>query len=156
MPGMPEAIFLEDIVVRDTSFDTLEKIIDSRGGNRSWKCIVTNWCRLSVPSLERAVIKIKPTRDHGRCNLMKPREEGVDFLNLDDGKLLILKTSCINREGNEILILRFHGYAVHSIGNSYFSETCMEWRRRCRTDRRRGFKKELKGAGVHHNHHFEW
>jgi hypothetical protein len=30
MPGMPEAIFFEDLIVRDAAFNTLAEVIDGR------------------------------------------------------------------------------------------------------------------------------
>jgi hypothetical protein len=35
VPGMPGAIFLESVVVRDTTFETLEEVIDNRGSSRN-------------------------------------------------------------------------------------------------------------------------
>ena len=34
MSGVPEAILLEGVVVRNATFYTLEKVIDGRGGNQ--------------------------------------------------------------------------------------------------------------------------
>jgi hypothetical protein len=34
MPGMPEAIFLEDLVVREAAFNTLVEVIDGRRWQR--------------------------------------------------------------------------------------------------------------------------
>ncbi len=34
VPGMPEAIFLQSVVVRDATFDTLAEVVDRRGN--SW------------------------------------------------------------------------------------------------------------------------
>ena len=105
VPGMPKAIFLEDIVVRDAAFDALAEVSDSQRGNNTWRCMMAERRRLSMPSLERGGVQIKPLSNGGRIYLVIPREEIVDFLNLDDGKLLILKTSRLICEGNKSVIL---------------------------------------------------
>ena len=82
MPGMPEAVFLEGLIVRNTALDTFAKVIDGRGRKRmsDSRCGCGS---LSAPNLEGVIIKGKPMRNSGRGMLTEPREEGVEFLHLD-------------------------------------------------------------------------
>ncbi len=73
VPGMPEAIFLEDIVLIDASLDTLAGVNDSQRGNNNWRCMMAERCWLR-PGLERGGVKIKPSSDGLRINLVIPRQ----------------------------------------------------------------------------------
>jgi len=87
IPGVPEAIFLEDIIVREAAFDTFTEVIDGRivrGHARSQGHGTWNWCRWSdTPSLESRSVQVEPTVDSRSRNLPIPREERVDFPHLD-------------------------------------------------------------------------
>jgi hypothetical protein len=59
-----------------------------------------------VPSLERRIVQVEPTGNAGRWNLVEPREEGVDFLNLDNGETLVFWTRWLNSKGKDTIIIR--------------------------------------------------
>ena len=83
MPGMPEAVFLEGLIVRNTALDTFAKVIDGRGSSRRSDSRCGCWSLSAPPNLEGVIIKGKPMRNSGRGMLTEPREEGVEFLHLD-------------------------------------------------------------------------
>ncbi len=113
IPGVPKTIFLEDLVVRDTALNTFAKVIDGRGRRRRWNCSVRRWLRLSAPRLEGVMVKIQPMGNSCRGLLMEPaREEGVDFLNLDEGKLMNFIAKRICGKVNESIVTRINGNAV--------------------------------------------
>ena len=85
---MPEMVFLEGLIIRNTAFDTFAKVINGRG-RRRWSCSRWRCWGLSAPILESLVVKSKPMGKSGRRILTEPREEGVEFLHLDVIELMI-------------------------------------------------------------------
>jgi hypothetical protein len=51
---MPEAVFLEDLIVRDAALDTLAEVMDGRRKkrDRGWRYLLRNRCRQRTPGLE--------------------------------------------------------------------------------------------------------
>jgi hypothetical protein len=51
---MPEAAFLEDLLVRDTALDTLTEVMNGRRRkrDRGWRYLLRNRCRQRTPGLE--------------------------------------------------------------------------------------------------------
>mgnify|MGYP000397104314 CR=1 FL=1 len=111
MPGMPEAVFLEGLIVRNTALDTFAKVIDGRGreGRSDSRC---GCWSLSAPILERLVFKSKSMRHSGRRVLTEPREEGVEFLHLDVSELMIFITKRVYAKANVPIISGISGNEI--------------------------------------------
>jgi hypothetical protein len=59
---------------------------------------------------------------------MEPREEGVDFLNLDKRKTLIFWARGLNSKGKDTIIRRLKRDEIRCIRNACFSDICTERR----------------------------
>jgi hypothetical protein len=90
MPCMLEMIFLERLVVTDTTFDAFLEVMDDRrggGDSRSARSSGTgDGQRLSAPGLKAIGIKIEPSGDWRRRNKAEPKEKR------DDVEALVLVT----------------------------------------------------------------
>jgi hypothetical protein len=73
---------------------------------------------------------------------MEPREEGVDFLNLDKRKTLIFWARGLNSKDKDIIIRRLKRDEIGCIRNACFGKTCTERQNWERTNRRNGFRED--------------
>jgi hypothetical protein len=102
MPGMPEAIFLEDLLVLEAVFNTIAKVIDGRGwqSDRSWRCSLRDWgWQRARP--ERKVSSDPSSKRHQQVRLDGTKREGADFLHWDKSETLIFWTRWLNSKGND-------------------------------------------------------